>query len=148
MNWRQMVSDKLMLPAEAVQAVKSGDVVGISAINCTPFTLCQALYDRRAELSDVQIEHPAPLFPWVRADHEGPFTLHDLYATPADREMANVGRVEYHPVARWRADLPPTGSPGSPTFTCCRSRPPTGRGSAVLARACSSPLPSAETPAP
>ena len=36
MNWREMVSDKLMSPAEAVRAVKSGDVVAIAAINCTP----------------------------------------------------------------------------------------------------------------
>ena len=128
MNWRQMVSDKLMSPAEAVQAVKSGDVVGISAINCTPFTLCQALYDRRAELSDVQIEHPAPLFPWVQADHEGPFTLHDLYATPADREMANAGRVEYHPVARWRADLPPDGFAGQPDIYMLPVSPPDRQG--------------------
>ena len=62
MNWREMVSDKLMTPAEAVQAVISGDVVAIAAINCTPFTLCQALYDRREELSGVRIDHPAPLF--------------------------------------------------------------------------------------
>ena len=128
MNWRQMVSDKLMSSAEAVQIVKSGDVVGISAINCTPFTLCQALYDRRAELSDVQIEHPAPLFPWVQADQEGPFTLHDLYATPADREMANAGRVEYHPVARWRADLPPDGFAGQPDVYMLPVSPPDRQG--------------------
>ena len=128
MNWRQTVSDKLMSPAEAVQAVKSGDVVGVSAINCTPFTLCQALYDRRSELSDVQIEHPAPLFPWVQPDDEGPFTLHDLYATQADREMANAGRVEYHPVARWREDLPPDGFTGRPDVYMLPVSPPDWQG--------------------
>ena len=100
MNWREMLSDKLMSPAEAVQAVKSGDVVAIAAINCTPFTLCQALYERRAELSGVRIDHPAPLFPWIREGDEGAFTLHDLYAhpgRPADGQ-------------RWQGRV----SPGSP----------------------------------
>ena len=124
MNWRNMVSDKLMSPAEAVQAVKSGDVVAISAINCTPFTLCQALYERRSELSGVRIDHPAPLFPWVQEGDEGPFTLHDLYATPADRQMANAGRVEYHPVARWRSDLPPDGFVASPEVYMLPVSPP------------------------
>ena len=71
MTWRSMVSDKLMSPAEAVQAVKSGDVVAVSAINCTPFTLCQALYERRSELSDVRIDHPAPLVPLGAAGRRG-----------------------------------------------------------------------------
>ena len=128
MTWRSTVSDKLMSPAEAVQAVKSGDVVAISAINCTPFTLCQALYERRSELSDVRIDHPAPLFPWIQPDDEGPFTLNDLYTTPADRQMANAGRVEYRPVARWRADLPPDGFVERPDVYLVPVSPPDRHG--------------------
>ena len=128
MNWREMVSDKLMSPAEAVQAVRSGDTVAISAINCTPYTLCQALYDRRAELSDVRIDHPAPLFPWVQPGDEGPFTLHDLYATPADRAAANAGRVEYRPVARWKAGTPPDGFVGHPDVYLLPVSPPDRHG--------------------
>ncbi len=128
MSWRSMVSDKLMSPVEAVQAVNSGDVVAISAINCTPFTLCQALYERRSELSDVRIDHPAPLFPWVQPDDEGSFTLNDLYATPADRQMANAGRVEYRPVARWRADLPPDGFVANPDVYLVPVSPPDQHG--------------------
>lgn len=128
MTWRDMVADKLMSPAEAVQAVRSGDVVAISAINCTPFTLCQALYERRSELSDIRIDHPAPLFPWVQPDDEGPFTLNDLYATPADRQMAIAGRVEYRPVARWRADLPPDGFVASPDVYLVPVSPPDRHG--------------------
>ena len=128
MTWRSMVSDKLMSPAEAVQAVKPGDVVAVSAINCTPFTLCQALYDRGSELTDVRIDHPAPLFPWIQPDDEGPFTLNDLYATPADRQMANAGRVEYRPVARWRADLPPDGFVAKPDVYLVPVSPPDRHG--------------------
>ena len=128
MNWREMVSDKLMSPAEAVQVVKSGDVVAIAAINCTPFTLCQALYSRRAELSGVRVDHPAPLFPWVQPGDEGAFALQDLYATPADREMVNAGRVEYRPVARWREDLPPDGFTERPDVYMVPVSPPDRHG--------------------
>ena len=128
MNWREMVSDKLMSPAEAVQAVKSGDQVTVAAINCTPFTLCQALYDRRAELSGVRIDHPAPLFPWVQEGDEGAFTLHDLYATPADRQMVNAGRVEYRPVARWKTGLPPDGFVERPDVYMVPVSPPDRNG--------------------
>lgn len=128
MNWREMVSDKLMSPAETVRAVKSGDVVAIAAINCTPFTLCQALYDRRAELSGVRVDHPAPLFPWVQDGDEGAFTLHDLYATPADRRMVNAGRVEYRPVARWKTGLPPDGFTERPDVYMLPVSPPDKHG--------------------
>lgn len=128
MNWREMVSDKLMTPSEAVQAVKSGDRVSLSAINCTPFTLCQALYDRRGELDGVRIDHPASLFPWVRPGDEDAFQVHELYATPANREMVNAGNVAYHPVARWRDDLPPDGFVERPDVYLAPVSPPDSHG--------------------
>ena len=128
MNWRDMVSDRLMSPSDAVRAVRSGDTVAISAINCTPYTLCQALYDRRPELSEVRIDHPAPLFPWIQPDDEGPFTLNDLYATPADRDMANAGRVEYRPVARWKNGTPPDGFVERPDVYMVPVSPPDRHG--------------------
>ena len=128
MNWRDMVSGKLMTPAEAVLAVKPGDTVAIAAINCTPYTLCQALYDRRSELSEVRIDHPAPLFPWVQPGHESPFTLHDLYATPADRQAVNAGRVEYRPVARWKTATPPDGFVAQPDVYMLPVSPPDRHG--------------------
>ncbi len=109
MNWRKRVSDKLMSPEEAVKVVKSGDTVTVGVINCTPFTLCEALYARRDELQDVRIDHAAPLFSWVRPGDERAFELHDLYATLADREMVNAGNVSYHPVARWKTGEFPDG---------------------------------------
>ena len=69
------------------------------------------------------------MFPWVQPDDEGPFALNDLYATPADRQMANAGRVEYRPVARWRADLPPDGFVERvPTFIWFPISPPDRHG--------------------
>ncbi len=111
MDWREMVGSKLMSPREAVQVVRSGDQVAVAAINCTPFTLCQALYDRRSELEGVHVYHPAPLFPWVQPGEEDAFQLHDLYATPANRDMVNAGHVWYVPTARFRWDEVPAGLP-------------------------------------
>ncbi len=123
-DWRTMAGDKLMTPAEAVKAVKSGDRVAVAAINCTPFTLCEALYQRRAELENVRIDHPASLFPWVRPGDEGPFDLHELYATAVNREMVNAGRVSYRPVARWREGLPPDGFVADPDVYMVPVSPP------------------------
>ena len=138
MNWWETVSDKLISPAEAPRAVKSGDVAAIAAINCTPFTLCHALYERRAGLSGVRIDHPAPLFPRAQEGDEGAFTLHYLYATPADRQMVNAGRVEYCPAARWKTGLPLMVSRSVLTCICCRSRRRTSTAIAASGQACSS----------
>lgn len=109
MDWRESVGGKLMSPQEAVQVVKSGDQVMVAPINCTPFTLCQALHDRRHDLERVRIDHPAPLFPWLKPGETSPFELHDLYATPADRDAVNSGQVWYLPTARWREGEVPEG---------------------------------------
>ena len=118
MNWRDMVGGKLMTPAEAVSVVKSGDQVMVGMINCTPYTLCQALYDRRSELEGVRVDHPAPLFSWLRDGDEDVFELHDLYATPLDREMVNDGRVGYHPTAVWKEGSLPPGFLQNPDIFC------------------------------
>ena len=128
MDWRQMVEDKLMTPQEAGQLVKSGDQVMVAPINGTPYTLCQALYDRRGELENVRIDHPAPLFPWVPPGEESPFQLHDLYATPADREAVNSGQVEFIPTARWREGEIPEGFLQNPDVFLVPVSPPDRHG--------------------
>ena len=93
MNWREMVSDKLMTPEEAVRAVKSGDTVAVSAINCTPVHACA----RRCTNAGTSCRECASTTPprcslgCSRATR-APSTLNDLYATPADREMVNAGQ--------------------------------------------------------
>lgn len=109
MDWRDLVRDKLVSPQEAVKAVKPGDQVEVAPFTCTPFTLCSALYERRHELKGVRIDHPAGLFPWVRPGEENGFEVRTPYATPADRDGVNAGRVEYYPVGHWHADNPSPG---------------------------------------
>ncbi|HIN06714.1 MAG TPA: hypothetical protein EYM65_10850 [Dehalococcoidia bacterium] len=128
MDWRQMVGDKLMSPQDAVKEVKSGDKVSVGFVNVTPFTLCQALYDRGSQLENVRIDHPAPLFPWIKPGEEGPFDLWDLYATVMDREMVNSGQVNYLPTARWRKGAIPDGFLQDPDVYMLPVSPPDRHG--------------------
>jgi 4-hydroxybutyrate CoA-transferase len=66
--------------------------------------LCDALYARGGELENVRIDHAAGLFSWLRAGEENGFAVRDNYATPLNREMVHAGKVDYLPIARWRAD--------------------------------------------
>jgi len=112
MNWQAMVGEKLVSPAEAVNVVQSGHRVNVAPFTTTPFTLCQALYDRRSELENVRIDHSAGLFAWMRADEETPFQSRDNYATPLNRDLVNSGVVDYLPIGRWREDEVPAGFDG------------------------------------
>jgi 4-hydroxybutyrate CoA-transferase len=105
MGWQSEVGSKLTSVEDAVRVVKSGDRVGVGPFSTTPFTLCGALYERRGELENVRIDHPAGLFQWVRPeDEDGAFKALTNYATPLDRNLVNSGRVDYLPIGRWRAD--------------------------------------------
>ena len=65
--------------------MKPGDQVMVAPINGTPYTLCQALYERREELWGMRVYHPAALFPCVQPSQEGAFALRDLYATAVNQ---------------------------------------------------------------
>jgi 4-hydroxybutyrate CoA-transferase len=104
MDWRSQVADKFTTAAEAVKVVKSGKQVGVAPFTCTPFTLCEALYERRNELEKVNVDHAAGLFAWVRPGDEKRFHVRDNYATPLNREMVHAGKIDYLPIGRWRAD--------------------------------------------
>lgn len=112
MGWQSLAGEKLVTPREAVAGIAPGQHVNVAPFTTTPFTLCQALYDRRSELTDLRVDHPAGLFSWVRAGEPSPFLVRDNYATPMNREMVNSGLVDYLPVGRWREDEFPAGFDG------------------------------------
>ncbi len=112
MDWQSQLGDKVMKPEQAVSGVSSGQRVAVAPFTCTPFTLCQALFDRGHQLENVRIDHPAGLFAWVRPDEDGPFKVKDNYATAFSRDMVNAARVDYLPIGRWRADEVPPGLDG------------------------------------
>jgi acyl-CoA hydrolase len=128
MDWRDMVGSKLMSPQEAVQVVKSGDRVAAAPINCTPHTLCQALYDRRQDLTDVRIDHLASLFPWLTPGEETIFDLHEGYTTGVNRETVVSGEASYHPLARWLDGEFPDGFVQEPDVFLVPVSPPDRHG--------------------
>jgi 4-hydroxybutyrate CoA-transferase len=128
MDWRSAVGGKFTTAAEAVARVKLGDHVAVAPFTCTPFTLCGALYQRRGELRNVRVDHPAALFSWVRPEDENGFIARDNYATPLNRDMVNSGRVDYLPIGRWRADEIPAGFDGEVDVFMVPLSPPDKQG--------------------
>jgi 4-hydroxybutyrate CoA-transferase len=128
MDWKSQLEGKLASPSDAVSSIKAGDQVFVAPFTTTPFTLCEALHARRHELSDVRVDHPAGLFPWVAPDEQSGFGLRTNYATPADREMVNAGRVDYLPLGRWRADELPVGYIENPDAFLVPLSPPDDKG--------------------
>ena len=128
MDWQKVIADRLVSPAEAVKVVRSGQHVNVAPFTCTPFTLCQALYDRRSDLENVRVDHPAGLYQWLKPDEDVPFTLRDNYATPFNRDMVNSGRMDYLPVARWRGDEIPAGFNGDIDVFMVPLSPPDAHG--------------------
>lgn len=128
MDWRSQLGGKLVSPQEAVRAVKPGDTVGVAPFTCTPFTLCEALYARRAELHSVRIEHPAALFGWVRPGEENGLDVRDNYATLSSRDLVNDGRIDYLPIGRWREDEIPGGYTAEPDVFMAPVSPPDKHG--------------------
>ncbi|HET9200887.1 MAG TPA: acetyl-CoA hydrolase/transferase C-terminal domain-containing protein [Dehalococcoidia bacterium] len=128
MDWRDQAGTKLVDPSSAVAPVKSGDTVAVAPFTCTPHTLCDALYQRRSELENVSIEHPASLYPWLKPGDENGFKVKTPYATPLDREAVNSGRIDYFPLARFRADGVPPGFTPEPDVYLLPVSPPDRNG--------------------
>ncbi len=125
MDWRQRVGGKLVSPEEAVAGIKSGDTVVASPFTCTPYTLCQALYQRRHELRNVRIDHPAGLFPWIQEEGDAEaFKVRDLYATAFNREQIAKGLVDYLPFGAWKAYEVPPGFVEEPDWFLVPVSPP------------------------
>ena len=97
-GWRDLHHTRLATPAEALAAVRPGDTVAVASFSNTPYTLCRALAARRRELRGLRVEHMAALFPWA-AEADGAFTVVTNYATAADRDALNGGRIPRPSVA-------------------------------------------------
>jgi acyl-CoA hydrolase/GNAT superfamily N-acetyltransferase len=90
----------MISPAEAVSHVKNGDRVYIGS-NCgEPQTLVQALFDRREELSGVDIVHllTAGIAPYAGQEHLEHFRHQALFIGHNVRQAASEGAVDYIPV--------------------------------------------------
>ena len=92
--------DKISSLEDAVSVVKSKDRIYMSGNAATPFTLLEALANRKDELADVEVTHVLLLGndPLSKPEMEGHFRHNSLFVGPADREAINEGRADYVPV--------------------------------------------------
>lgn len=102
MDWRVRYAEKLRSPEEAACLVRSGDKVWVGMFTSTPETMCRALYQRHRELRDVELHHYVAPFVWATPETQGAFRVVSAYTTPADRQQANQGLVDYLPLANFR----------------------------------------------
>jgi len=108
-NWRERYADRLMSPAEAVQAIKPGDRVWTGCWNSTPPGLCEALAGRAGELRGITIVNALPPVQWDRPEVVEHYRVVTAYTSPLDRPAARAGRFDYVPVAQWRNGQVPPG---------------------------------------
>ena len=128
MRWQERAGKKLMSSDEAVAVVESGHCVTVAPFTSTPVTLCEALYRKRGELRNVRIDHAAGLYSWVREGDGGSFEVHEIYGTAVNRDLVNRGRLEYLPLAVWRAGEVPAGFHPAPDVFLVAVSPPDARG--------------------
>jgi len=100
MNWLQHYNSKLADAADAVQRIKSGDVVYYGGNAAIPGELVRALAGRRDELNHVQLNHVLLIGedPLSAPGMAGHFRHNSLFVGPADRKAVNDGRADYVPI--------------------------------------------------
>ncbi|RKZ31166.1 4-hydroxybutyrate CoA-transferase [bacterium] len=91
---------KLSSLEEAVSVVKSNDKIYTSGNAATPFTLLEALANRKDELHNVEVVHVLLLGddPLTKPGMEGHFRHNSLFVGPADRRAINEGKADYIPI--------------------------------------------------
>ncbi len=95
---KDLYLEKLRSAEDAVKLVRSGDRVFVGFSSSVAYALLEALWRRRGELEDVEIQlsnamRPSPLF---ESDGPHPFSLHSPFLGAGERAMAARGqRVDY-----------------------------------------------------
>ena len=108
-DWRAALGRRLVTAEEAVSHVRSGDRVGISLAQSTPFALCGALAARLSELDRVVVCHSAPYFDWNLPGLGERFEFQSCFASPLDRPLHASAVAEFLPVGVYRAGVLPPG---------------------------------------
>jgi 4-hydroxybutyrate CoA-transferase len=100
MAWKDDYRSKRMTPAQALEAVCSGDRVWIQSGCGTPSVLVNALVDRAPALRDVEIVHMMTLgsADYTRPEFEGHFRHRGLFLGANVREAVAQGRADYTPI--------------------------------------------------
>ncbi|MFN8559740.1 MAG: hypothetical protein U0531_21135 [Dehalococcoidia bacterium] len=109
LDWRERYADKLKSPREAMGIVKSGDTVYTGLLNSVPVTLCAGLAERADELTDVTVINLVTPFNWDRPELLKSFRIVGGYTGPLERAGVREGRLDYIPIAGFRAGRMPNG---------------------------------------
>ncbi|MBN1397476.1 MAG: acetyl-CoA hydrolase/transferase family protein [Bacteroidetes bacterium] len=100
MNWLDQYKSNVVSVEEAVSVVKSNDRIFLSGNAATPLILTNALAQRAADLSNVEVNHilllgDDPLSKPGMAEH---FRHNSLFVGPGDRESIAEGISDYVPI--------------------------------------------------
>lgn len=88
----------LSSPAEAVSAIRPGDVVAWACLT-EPYTLDEALVNERERLRGVVMAHDMPItaHPWFFAEFGDYFRIYDNFPAITTRSAVHDGRVQFLP---------------------------------------------------
>ena len=100
MSWESNYVNKLKLPDEALQAVRSGMRVYIQPGCAEPETLVEALYKRAPFVHDVEVVHMLTLgcADYVKPEMAEHFRHNAMFIGGNVREAINDGRADYTPI--------------------------------------------------
>jgi len=93
-DYRTVYFQKLQSARQAVELVRSGDRIFIGLVNSIPGDLADALWERRNELKDIQIQSGNCLVatPLFLSREENPFSLSSPFLGPGERAGVKNGR--------------------------------------------------------
>ncbi|HVN10149.1 MAG TPA: acetyl-CoA hydrolase/transferase C-terminal domain-containing protein [Patescibacteria group bacterium] len=100
MSWEKDYRNKLRLPGEALDSVRSGMRVYIQPGCAEPETLVEALLERAPHVTDVEVVHLLTLgcADYVKPEMDGHFRHNAFFIGGNVREAVNDGRADYTPV--------------------------------------------------
>ena len=100
MTWTEQYKQKVVSPAEAVKAVKSGDRIFLTGNCSVPSKILGALVDRAHELKDVEINQALTVYSaeYVSPEMEGHLRVNTMFISHNTREAVQAGRADFTPV--------------------------------------------------
>ena len=100
MSWTDQYKQKVVAPAEAVKAVKSGDRIFLTGNCSVPSTILAALVDRALELHDVEICQALTIgsADYVSPELEGHLRVNTMFISHNIRKAVQDGRADFTPV--------------------------------------------------
>jgi acetyl-CoA hydrolase len=100
MSWTDIYKQKVVSPAEAVKAVKSGDRIFLTGNCSVPSKILSALVDRAPELQDVEINQALTVgsADYVSPEMEGHLQVNTMFISHNIRKAVQEGRADFTPV--------------------------------------------------